>query len=777
MTTELIFLQRLSLSDDADERAIRRAYARELKLIDQEADPAGFQTLREAYDTALYWVRHKEEFETVEEYDDYLPTPEREAAIGHEPMPAAPAQPPAPLPRPPEYQSDKLTSGNQQQERLDTDHDALSDAVFADFLRRADDIAQERPVTPDAPWQRELRASLGDPRLINIVARETFERRVADLLASGWRPGHEALLVAAVKIFDWSGDRRRVFSLGRSGAMLDAAIDERATFDLQPDAQQEDQRRLIERLRDPKPPGTRELVRNSATLATLIARFPTWLALITNVDNIVQWREKNDNLPQWRRRLTFTGLRKPADQSYEQQKKGGINWGWLIVLGVIALIRFLAHDGSGGTSSSKPDEATKYFNRGNQQLAEGDAKSAIASFTRALELKPNDAMVLGNRAGAYVAAGEDQLASADIEKLATLDASNPVVYRGRGVLALYAGRYDEAIAAFTKSLELAPNHDRALFDRAQAYEKIGELSKALADLDESLRLNKNSSAAPYILRMKIFETQGEHAKAIGQIEPMLAAFPNDVDAYIAAGKLHMRLNQREQALALLNRGVVAAPDAAIYLYRAQLRPRADRKGRQQDIDSGTALDPHSIPAARLRAELEVDNGQYNDAITTLTNILKDSKVSGALTFVLVDRGVVHLKMTNLSLAEADFDHARKTAKTPTQLNNIAWELATRNVALPTALSIIDEALAKAPDSYAAIDSKAFILLRIGRYRDAIEQYDAALKRRPGAPSSLFGRGIAKLRAGQRTTDDADLKAARAARPDIATEFAKMGVRP
>ena len=169
--------------------------------------------------------------------------------------------------------------------------------------------------------------------------------------------------------------------------------------------------------------------------------------------------------------------------------------------------------------------------------------------------------------------------------------------------------------------------------------------------------------------------------------------------------------------------------------------------------------------------------RYNDAITTLTNILKDKKVSGALTFVLVDRGVVHLKMTNLSLAEADFDHARKTAKTPTQLNNIAWELATRNVALPTALSIIDEALAKAPDSYAAIDSKAFILLRIGRYRDAIEQYDAALKRRPGAPSSLFGRGIAKLRAGQRTTDDADLKAARAARPDIATEFAKMGVRP
>lgn len=773
MTTELLFLQRLSLTDDADERAIRRAYARELKLIDQEADPAGFQHLREAYETALYWVRHKEEFED-EDDDGDLAQQEPGAVIEDALAQAAPFQSPAPAPR----QADELTAGqapaNRQQEPLDTDHDALADAVFADFLLRAGAIAHERPAAPEAPWLRELRASLDDARLINITARETFERRVADLLASGWRPGHEALLVAAVNIFGWSGDRRRVFSLGRSGAMLDAAIDEHATFDLQPDAQRDRQRQLIERLRDPRPPGTRELVRNGPTLETLIARFPTWLALITDVDNIVRWREQHDKLPRWRRALTFTRLRKPAEHSYEHQRPG-FNWGWLIVLGLVALIRFLAHDGGGGTSTAPPDEATKYFDRGNQQLTDGDPKSAIDSYTRALELKPDNPLARGNRVAAYIATDQDRLASEDIDKLAALDAANPVVYRGRGVLAMRARQYNEAIAALTRALELAPDHDLSVLSRAEAYEKIGELDKALADIDEALRLNKSPTAEPYKLRMKILETQGENAKALAQIEPMLAAAPDDVDAYIAAAALHGRLNQRPQALALLNRGVVAAPDAAIYLYRAELRPRSDKQGRQQDIDTGVAMAPHYVYAHRLRAGLEVDNGKYDEAIATLTKILNDSKAYGPLTLVLADRGILHMKMGNEALANADFDQARKTAKTASQLNNVAWELATRGVALGTALAIVDEAIAQKSDNYRFIDTKAFILLRLGQYREAVEQYDAALIHGPRQPTSLFGRGIAKRRAGQTSAGDADLKAARAVQANIDAEFAAMGV--
>ena len=471
------------------------------------------------------------------------------------------------------------------------------------------------------------------------------------------------------------------------------------------------------------------------------------------------------------------GLRKPAEPSYEHQEKSGFNWTWLIILGFISLIRFLAHDGAGGTSSSKPDEATKYFERGTHQLKQGDTKGAIVSFTRVLELKPDDQAALGNRAAAYLETAQDLRASEDLEKLAALDASNPGVYRGRGLVALRAGHYTEAITAFTRSLELAPGNEFSLMKRAYAYEKIGELNKALADIDETLRVNKTSGAAPYVLRIKILRTQGDTAKAIAQIEPMLAAAPADVNAYMTAADLHMRLNQRQQAVEVLNRGVLAAPDADIYLYRAQLRPRSDKQGRQRDIDSGIALEPHSINANRLLAELEFDNGNLPAAIETLTKLLNDDNATGSLTAILVQRGIVHLKMGNPSLAKADFGRARETAKTASQKNEVAWELAVHNVELPTALSIIDEALKSQPDNDAFIDSKGFILLRLGRYREAIEQYDVALKLRPGEPAYLFGRGIAKRRSGRTSAGEADLKAARAAQPYVDTKFSEMGVTP
>lgn len=79
------FLTRLGLGPEAEVRDIRRAYASAVKKIDQEADPAAFQDLREAYEFALNWHAHGSEPELA-------PVPgnmtEPEAGPGHAPEPA-----------------------------------------------------------------------------------------------------------------------------------------------------------------------------------------------------------------------------------------------------------------------------------------------------------------------------------------------------------------------------------------------------------------------------------------------------------------------------------------------------------------------------------------------------------------------------------------------------------------------------------------------------------------------------------------------------------------
>lgn len=57
--------ERLGLADDADERSIKRAYAKQLRSTRPEDDPQGFQQLHAAYQAALEWHRNAQAAETA----------------------------------------------------------------------------------------------------------------------------------------------------------------------------------------------------------------------------------------------------------------------------------------------------------------------------------------------------------------------------------------------------------------------------------------------------------------------------------------------------------------------------------------------------------------------------------------------------------------------------------------------------------------------------------------------------------------------------------------
>ncbi|WP_459207424.1 hypothetical protein ACSMEV_04525 [Pseudomonas sp. MLB6B] len=73
-------LKTLGLAHDADERAIKRAYARLLKVHRPDEDPAAFQRLREAYEGALEHARWREQCtENEDDVEGVLPCPDDSA--------------------------------------------------------------------------------------------------------------------------------------------------------------------------------------------------------------------------------------------------------------------------------------------------------------------------------------------------------------------------------------------------------------------------------------------------------------------------------------------------------------------------------------------------------------------------------------------------------------------------------------------------------------------------------------------------------------------------
>jgi len=168
-----------------------------------------------------------------------------------------------------------------------------------------------------------------------------------------------------------------------------------------------------------------------------------------------------------------------------------------------------------------------------------------------------------------------------------------------------------------------------------------------------------------------------------------------------------------------------------------------------------------------------ETGDHAGAIATTTAAL--AKAPGDL-WLLVARGVAYAKAGDPARAEKDFAAARSKAVEPEQLNDICWTKATAGVMLDSALADCDAALIKAPDAAPILDSRAFVLLRLGRLDDAIGTYDRALAKYPRLAPSLFGRSIAWSRKGDKAKSDADASAALKIDPDVKDRFERYGIK-
>ena len=79
-------------------------------------------------------------------------------------------------------------------------------------------------------------------------------------------------------------------------------------------------------------------------------------------------------------------------------------------------------------------------------------------------------------------------------------------------------------------------------------------------------------------------------------------------------------------------------------------------------------------------------------------------------------------------------------------------------------------------AYAIQDSRGLVNLKSGQTKNAIADFDAALKINPRLTSSLYGRGLAKKRNGSLSEGDLDINNAKAMDPNIAKEYADYGVQ-
>ena len=127
--------------------------------------------------------------------------------------------------------------------------------------------------------------------------------------------------------------------------------------------------------------------------------------------------------------------------------------------------------------------------------------------------------------------------------------------------------YNRAIVAYSKAIELDPDHHKAYHNRGLIYSSREDFDKALADFDMSIQLNPDDPVS-YHVRGKEYGSQRNFEKALADFNRAIFLNPNDEVFYRDRGLTYAVQEKYSQAIADFSQAIELNPnDARIHYIR------------------------------------------------------------------------------------------------------------------------------------------------------------------------------------------------------------------
>jgi len=148
--------------------------------------------------------------------------------------------------------------------------------------------------------------------------------------------------------------------------------------------------------------------------------------------------------------------------------------------------------------ASAPERAQEEALLAAKLLGVGTYDQAMRHFDRAIQIWPDYADAYLSRGIAEHGASHQARALADLDKALNLDPRLTGAYNARGQIYLENGDVQKTIRDCSKSIQVNPTIE-AYYQRGEAYEKLGEHQKAIADFGAAIA---ESREAPFAYRAR-----------------------------------------------------------------------------------------------------------------------------------------------------------------------------------------------------------------------------------------------------------------------------------
>lgn len=256
-----------------------------------------------------------------------------------------------------------------------------------------------------------------------------------------------------------------------------------------------------------------------------------------------------------------------------------------------------------------------------------------------------------------------------------------------------------------------------------------------------------------------------------------------VDATVVARRAaaYAARHDFEHALEDYNEACRLAPnEAAYFLQRGKLKIEALQQRDQglEDINRAIELNPDYVDALMLRARLALARHHTDEAVNDLNRVDRSSPKEANLRLDLA-RLYFEADRYPETIAQLDLwiPYHQQDVNLSHAYNERCWTRAVQGTGLGQALSDCDAGLRLNSKSAELLDSRGLVEMRMGAYKKAIADYNAALKLNPNGPLAwtLYCRGLAQVLAGHKQEGEADMAAATAQNPHVAERIKHYGI--
>lgn len=363
-------------------------------------------------------------------------------------------------------------------------------------------------------------------------------------------------------------------------------------------------------------------------------------------------------------------------------------------------------------------------------LGKGDMSQALALFDEVAEERGLRSFAIYHKALALASVGDFEAA----EQIFSGKADGPMQRTRRGTIAWaeilsQLERNDEAVAliedAFGGNMDPEVTDLRARLEAGEQvpFTFIQGAQDGVAEVFYSMgQALATDTAEDYVL---LYARIAEHLS------------PQHIDAIMMSAELLEMMERYELATAAYKSVPREHPSFAnAEMGRAESLRRAGKTDAAVEVLAQLAESNPELPLVHVSAgDLYRQIERFEEAAAAYDRALQlYGDMDEEQWFVYYARAICHERIGNWEQAEADFRRALElNPGQPQVLNYLGYSLVEKQIKLDEALDMIEQAVARQPNSGYIVDSLGWVLYRLGRYEEAVGHMERAAELMPIDP--------------------------------------------